>query len=148
MHTAVADKARDVMTCECTAPRTGAALSGHEISGVRVGWPGMCANLVTRYSAEGESLMKPLLRRVYDKGLRMTYHPMLCALLVVGGLVVTGVTQSDAAESPEQPGAVCEITGSSIDTHFHVSATPSPILAPHCYAALLHLGLTQKSLYV
>lgn len=61
-------------------------------------------------------MMKTRMPRVYEKGRSMTQHRLLCALLMVCGLGITGVTRAVAAESPEQLGAACEITGSSINT--------------------------------
>lgn len=53
-------------------------------------------------------MMRTLIRRVYDKELRMTHHSLLCALIIVGGLLITTVTRSDATERPEQLKAACE----------------------------------------
>jgi len=48
------------------------------------------------------------MQTVYEKGFCSTQLSLFCALLVVGGLLITGVTPSDAAESPEQLKAACE----------------------------------------
>jgi len=53
-------------------------------------------------------MMKTRMPRVYEKGLGMPHYSLLCALIIAGGLLITGVTRSDAAESPEQLKAACE----------------------------------------